>query len=159
MPNETAFDRAKRKQNRQNDIDIGLARDPELREHYENELAADKSNARRAAVGSVVDTAKAPFQSANAFAALALGAYLLTVAVRGNGPALWTMIKGEAGFIKWGIAVSAVWWIATRPGLGEFGASLVAITVLGLAIKAANDPTIINGVVQAWKALPDVKTT
>lgn len=96
--------------------------------------------------------------TANGIAALALGAYLLVVVARGNAGQLYTLIKSEAGFIKWGVAVTIVWYLSTRPEMGELGTGLIAIAALGLAIKVANDPTIISGVARVWNALPDVTT-
>lgn len=154
-PRGAAFDAAKKKLNRRNDIDIGLARDPELREHYDAELSASRRQNRN----DTLSKAASPFQSANGIIALAIGAYILVCVARGNGQALWTLIKNEGGFIKWGVAVSILWWLATRPELGDVGTGLITVTILGLAIRAANDPAIINGIAAAWRALPDSKAT
>lgn len=93
--------------------------------------------------------------TANGVAAIALGAYLLVVVAQGNARALFALIKQETGFIKWGVAVAILWWLSTRPEMGELGAGLLAIVILGLAIKIANDPTILSGVTAAWNALPN----
>lgn len=94
---------------------------------------------------------------ANAMAALAVGAYILVAIFRGNGAQLWTLIKGEAGFIKWGIAVALLWWIANLPEFKNtgLGPSLIGVMILGMAFKIADDPTILNSIKATWNALPN----
>jgi hypothetical protein len=91
---------------------------------------------------------------ANGIAAVAVGAFILTALVKGNGSQLWTMVKGETGFIKWGIAVAIIWWIATRKEFGSIGPMLIFVAVIGVAFKIATDPTIMSGITNAWNALP-----
>ena len=94
-------------------------------------------------------------KTANGIATLALGVYLLGAALTGNGPKLWQLVKKEGGFIKWGLAGAGVWYISTRPELGEIGPALAAVAALGVAMKVANDPTIVNGIKSAWNMLPN----
>lgn len=91
---------------------------------------------------------------ANGIGAIAIGAFLLTAIIRGNGSQLATLLKGEGGFIKWSIAVGILWFIATRKDIGPIGPALITVVVLGVAIKLANDPTLLSGITGTWNALP-----
>lgn len=99
---------------------------------------------------------------ANALAAILVGFYLLAANLRFDGKArmqkLLGLLSQEAGFIKWGIAVSVLWWLATRKEIGEIGAGLIVMAVLILAIRVANDPTIVASIASTWKALPATST-
>lgn len=98
---------------------------------------------------------------ANAVAAIVVGAYLLAANLRVGGKQrmekLIALLMGEAGFFKWALALGLLWYISTRKELGEVGTGLIATAALGLAIKIANDPTILSGIGKAWNALPDLK--
>lgn len=99
------------------------------------------------------------WQIANGAAAIAVGAYIAATVFRVDGKGrtekLWQLIKGEVGFIKWGVAAAILYWIASRPEIGEIGAGLIAFVVLAIALKIASDPTLMSGVVKAWNALPN----
>lgn len=99
---------------------------------------------------------------ANAAAAIIVAAYLLAANLRIGGKQrmekLVSLLADEGGFFKWGIAAALLWWLSTRKEIGEIGAGLIALVVLTLAIKVANDPSILSGIEKAWGALPEPAT-
>lgn len=97
--------------------------------------------------------------NANGVAALALGLYLIAVSVKGNARPLWALIAGDAGFIKWGVAAGLLTWIASRKEVGEVGAGLIMVAVIGMAIRIANDPTLLGSITKAWAMLPTPSTS
>lgn len=96
--------------------------------------------------------------NANAIAAILVGAYLLAATLRPDGQKRVSLLLGllaqEGGFLKWSIALGALWFLASRPELGSVGVGLIGMAFLLLAIKIANDPTILGSIAQAWKMLP-----
>lgn len=93
--------------------------------------------------------------AANGIAALTVGLYLLAVAVKGNARPLWALVAGEAGFIKWSVAAALLVWLASRKEIGEVGAGLIMVAVVGMALRIASDPTILDTIASAWKMLPE----
>lgn len=95
---------------------------------------------------------------ANALAAILIAAYLLAANLRIGGKQrmekLLSLLSQEGGFFKWGIAAGILWWISTRKEIGEVGSGLIALVVLTLAMKIANDPTIMAGIAKVWNTLP-----
>lgn len=94
----------------------------------------------------------------NGIIALTIGLYLLVVAAKGNAKPLWALMAADAGFLKWSVAAGLLVWIASRKELGEVGAGLIMVAVVGMAIRIANDPTILESISKAWNLLPTPST-
>jgi hypothetical protein len=82
---------------------------------------------------------------------VAIGGFLITVAVKGNSPELIEQAKKDRGFLKWAVAVGVLAYIRTIPGMSGPVTSVIAIAFLALFIK--NGTKIANQASQFWSVL------
>jgi hypothetical protein len=82
---------------------------------------------------------------------IALGGYLLTVAVRGNSSDLIAQAKKDSGFLKWAVAVGVLSYAYNVPGMSEPVAVLIFIAFLALFIK--NGTKIADQANKFWSVL------
>jgi hypothetical protein len=86
---------------------------------------------------------------------IALGGFLITVAVKGNSQALIDQAKKDSGFLKWAVAVGVLSYAATIPGMKGPITSIIAIAFLALFLK--NGTKIANQASQFWDTLGGTK--
>lgn len=82
---------------------------------------------------------------------IAVGGFLITIAVRGNAPELVEQAKKDRGFIKWAVAVGILSYVYGIPGMSEPVAMIIFIAFLALFLK--NGTKIANQASQFWSVL------
>jgi hypothetical protein len=82
---------------------------------------------------------------------LAVGTYILVVAVRGNSEQLIQLAEADKAFLKWGIAVGILVYLRSIPDLHESVSLLIAATFIGLFMMAG--PSIVQGAQTFWASL------
>lgn len=85
-----------------------------------------------------------------------LGAFLLAVAWHGNSGSLLDNAKRDVGFLKWAIALGALWYLYRIPGMSPIVTMLIFAAFIGLGLKAG--PQISAGASQLWAQLGGKKS-
>jgi hypothetical protein len=86
-------------------------------------------------------------------ASLAVGGYLVSVAVNGNGDKLIAQAKKNKGFVKWAIAVGIAVYAYKIPGMQEPVSLIIFMAFLGLFLE--NGTRIAQQATQFWNSLSD----
>lgn len=84
-------------------------------------------------------------------AGVAVGGFLLAVAVNGNSQALIAQAQKDKGFLKWAIAVGVLSYAYKFPGMAEPIAMIIFIAFLALFLK--NGDKIASGMSDFWQSL------
>lgn len=84
-------------------------------------------------------------------AGIAIAVFVLAVVFHGNGGKLFALAKGEAGFLKWALALFIVRWLGASGVLGQMGPPLTLLVYVALAMKLATNQTMLSGISSFWK--------
>ena len=84
-------------------------------------------------------------------ASLAVGGYLIAVAVNGNGDKLIDRAKQNKGFVKWALAVGLALYLYKIPGMSEPVTLIIFMAFLGLFLK--NGTKIAQQAEAFWSSL------
>ena len=84
-------------------------------------------------------------------AGVAVGAYLVAVAVNGNSAALIDQAKKDKAFLKWGVAVGIAAYAYSIPEAKGPVTLIIFAAFLGLFLN--NGAKIVNSASQFWDAL------
>jgi hypothetical protein len=82
----------------------------------------------------------------NGVASIAVGAYLLAVAVNGNSDKLFAALKEEGGYVQWFFAFLILLALAENENTKEVGRPLIAIAFAAMLITASKNQTLWSGV-------------
>lgn len=74
-------------------------------------------------------------------AGVAVGGYLIAVAVNGNSQALISQANKDRGFLKWAIAVGILTYAYKMPGMSEPVTLIIGIAFLALFLQNGNKIT------------------
>lgn len=84
-------------------------------------------------------------------AGVAVGGFLIAVAVNGNSAALIEQAKKDKGFLKWAVAVGIAYYLYKIPGMAEPVTLIIFIAFLALFLQ--NGTKISEGAKQFWESL------
>lgn len=84
-------------------------------------------------------------------AGVAVGGYLIAVAVNGNGEAFISQAKKDRAFLKWAVAVAILVYAYKAPGMAEPITLIIGIAFLALFLK--NGEKISTEAVKFWNSL------
>lgn len=84
-------------------------------------------------------------------AGLLIGAFLLTVAVRGNSGKLVDLAKRDHAFLQWAIAVGVLYYLYNVPQLHDVMGWLIVLAFLGLFLTSG--PKIAEQATNFWHSL------
>lgn len=84
-------------------------------------------------------------------AGISIGAFLLAVAVKGNGNKLIDLAKRDRGYLQWAIAVGILYYLYSVPELKESMGLLIAGSFIGLGLLAG--PKIASEGGKFWQSL------
>lgn len=82
---------------------------------------------------------------------LLVGAFLLTVAVRGKSSDMVALAKEDRAFLQWAIAVGILLWLYNVPELRGILGTLIAAAFIGLFLTKG--PTIAAQASAFWKSI------
>lgn len=71
----------------------------------------------------------------DSIAGVAIGGYLVSVAMNGNSQALLAQMKKDKAFLKWAIAVGVLAYAYNMPNMGEPVAIIIFIAFLALFLQ------------------------
>jgi hypothetical protein len=89
--------------------------------------------------------------SIDSLAGIAVGGFLMTVAVKGKSGDMLELMKRDKGFIKWAFAVSVLGYLYTIKSLHESVGMLIALGFIGLFLLKGNE--ISKGAQNLWSIL------
>lgn len=84
-------------------------------------------------------------------AGIAVGGFLISVAVNGNSAAMIAQAKKDKAFLRWAIAVGVLSYAYKFPGMAEPVTLVIFIAFLALFIK--NGDKIATGMSDFWQTL------
>lgn len=82
---------------------------------------------------------------------IAVGGFLLMVAVKGNSSALVAQAEADKSFLKWGAAVAILYYLRGIPDITGIMDMLIVAAFIGLAIEAG--PNIKQNAQSFWQSL------
>lgn len=83
---------------------------------------------------------------------IAIAVFILVVVFNGKGKALIDALKGEAGFLKWILALFILRYIGDSGMFGEAGHTLLIGVYLLLLMKIAQNQEIVSGIKKFWNS-------
>lgn len=84
-------------------------------------------------------------------AGVAVGGFLIVVAVNGNSRALVNQAQKDRGFLKWALAVGILAYAYKMPGMSEPVTLIIAIAFLALFLQ--NGQKIVTEASRFWASL------
>ncbi len=77
---------------------------------------------------------------------LLLGLYILAVVYQGNEKELYTLLKEDAGFVVWIVAIAIYWmlWNAAKESQKELVDAFGGLVLVALMVKAVNAPNFMG---------------
>lgn len=89
--------------------------------------------------------------SLDLIAGLIIGGFMVGAVSRGKTADLIELAKRDAGFLKWAIALAALFYIRELPDVSGIANGLIAAALIGFLL--ANITTIADNASQVWDSL------
>lgn len=87
-------------------------------------------------------------------AGVAVGGYLISVAINGNSQKLINQAKADKAFLKWAVAVGIALYLYKLPGMSEPVTMIIAAAFIALFLK--NGTKIATQASDFWNSLSEV---